>query len=383
MGLLSLFKKGKEEVNLAELSIWLAKHEPNLTDDFAGIKCSLIELNENARRLGLVDIDAQKVEPRLKALVKDHRKAYISAINGLVSSIVIPSTYNAKEMYSFIAHLEESLLQFSKKTLKNYHVLKSLIGRELEDIKCSLTNLSRAGLELKKKIKRIEVLEGIHSRLREIDAILNLKNSLAELSNQRAELEERKEKINKDIAGLKAGSMFKEYEQLKLEREKIEKELYDLESEVKNAIAALSRPLKKFAKTNPESASIICCYLEEPVPALIRDERNDISGILERLEAGGSAAGIIKAFNPPLLRTRHNELAFALKKIGANLNSNQFEIKLNSFLNNLRQINNAIAQNSEKMQRIESASMHQAVKNLEDDIKKLGKEVKIKIEGDK
>ncbi|MBI5871671.1 hypothetical protein HZB88_01145 [archaeon] len=379
MTLFSIFKtRKKQKLSLIELDTWLAKNiEINLADEFAIIKKSIMLLRASIENLNKFNIDSQKTSEKLKTIVQDHRTAYISALKSFLNKIELPETFGAERVLQFALSLDVSLSEFNKKTIKNYHALKSIIGKETEDMLLSLRALSKTAALLKEQAKKLEILEHIHADIKEINCIREAKDSVKKLEEENRFVLEKEKSLNSEIESLKKSSLFKEYETLKIKREALQEKLKEIESKIRNTVSALSRPLKKLAKELPSHSSLIAMYLEEPVKALHEDKSLELHSILSKLEIKGTAQGLLDSFNPENIQKEYKEAIHNLSQTDKALKENKFEEELQNLLGKLKEIITQINANNAKIQKVCSATTDELTKRIEQNLKRLGKEIQI------
>ena len=139
------------EVEFSNLSEWLWKYaEDEINQDITEYGLLLKELKEKAKELDKLDVEDEKIEVKLKELVRGNKPAYTNSLRILMSNMETPKSISYKTLNEFCDRVDSSLNEFSKRTVRNYAILKTIIGKELVDIVDILKQLESIELKVKK-----------------------------------------------------------------------------------------------------------------------------------------------------------------------------------------------------------------------------------------
>lgn len=394
-----LFKEEEavEEIEFPELGKWLvAKMDLGLITDFAELKKILADMEKDIQVLESVSVSEAKVEQKLKELVIGNKRAYAISLRSFINSILTPEKLDHKSIMGFCTGLESALAEFSQKTIRNYYIMKNLIGKELEAIALDLKKLEVLTRGMKKKIseKNLELLEQVHHKLSEIYKYLGetekRNKELSELEQGRAGLLEKEAKLKKEIDGLKEGPLFAAFTEAKGRKESLEQRELNLKNELIGLFAILSRPLRKLAKLKPDK--LIEKYIEDPHAALLHDIELKIDDILAELQKHVKAKKIEEKGEEKLInivkgadREYFSRVKLELKNISSELKKceeaiaeNKFEEERDRLLKRLNSVEREMGEADARIDAIKSQKVDEDIKTIDDDIKKLGFGVKIK-----
>ena len=129
----------KETVEFFELEKYLAeKAWKGISSDIEKLQKIRELIANNLEKLQNKDIDAEKVQDRAKDVIKGNRNAFVIMLRKFVESIEPPKDLSVKAINQFCKTFEAELADFNEKTVRNYFIMKALIGEELEAINKNL-----------------------------------------------------------------------------------------------------------------------------------------------------------------------------------------------------------------------------------------------------
>jgi len=390
-----LFKgEEKEKIDFFELTKWLLpKLDMGFQEDFQKIKELSSSLAKALESLEAIDIKSMQVEEKLKGFVLGNRKAYVLSLNTFRRLLEQPEKLDSNSIKNYCNELQEEMTLFSKKTTKNFYIMQNLIGKELEEIRKQLNELTKIIQEMSDKTKKLKLIEEILSRLKEIYNYIDEKetreSSLVNSEKERDSLLQKEKELKDKIESFKKGKVFLELTQLKQKRSELENELYILKNNFNTNFASISRPLRKLAKIYMDK--LLEKYLDLPFETLFKDENLEIVNLLESLKKEMDAEKIIEKNQDKLLsslnemdkeyfeniknnfKTKEQELIDCNKKI----ESNTFEKELLEFISDLKKIESKLAEANEKIEKFKEKAITQDIEKIEQDLKKLGFNIRV------
>ena len=140
------------EIEFYNLSEWLWKYvEGEVSRDITEYSLLLKSLKEKTETLAKLNVEDAEVEKKLKELVRGNKPAYTNSLKILTQNIESPKSLSYQELKNFCEKTELALNEFNKRTIRNYAILKTIIGKELEEIVQILKQLEFIELKLKKE----------------------------------------------------------------------------------------------------------------------------------------------------------------------------------------------------------------------------------------
>lgn len=390
-------KEVKEEVDFFELGKWLApKMEMGITSDFAEMRKIMEDLKGELRVLEGVDVAGMKVEDKLKEFVKGNRKSYLIAMRSFLAQVRQPEKFDHNSLLGFCNGFEKELESLSKKTVKNYYIMKNLIGAELEAVAKGMKKLDLLVKEMKQKITtgKLELMEDVQHKLSEIYLYISeeekRRKGLDELEKERGRLQEKENELRQELESFRTGSQFREFTELKNKSANLAQKQLDVSNELRSRFSVISRPLRKLEKSKP--SRIVENYIENPVDALMEDSHFSIVSQLGQLtedikegrikeKAGEKILKVLRSMGKEYFRKSREEikeLGEKLRKCNEQIEKVEFESKRDKLVEHLNRLEKELGETGSKIESVKSKRIGQDIDDIEDDLKKLGFKVVIK-----
>jgi len=311
-----------------------------------------------------------------------------------IERAVIPKKFDHRSVSEFCKKFEDELSAFNKKTLKNYYIIKNLIGAEIEAIVRNLKKLDILVSNIQKKIPNLELLEKLLEKLDEVYAYIGEKEertkNLQELEKKRSELISMETKLRKDIEALKNSAMFAELTRLQSRKEELERQREKLKDDILIRFASLTRVLKKMHKIKPNS--LIEDYINNPFDALMHDSGLHIIPVLSSLREMIEEGKIEERDKEKVLKEieyidrkflyetkeKAKDNLKEIKSMEAKIKENRFDAELNALLEQLDKVERETAEIDEKIEKARSRRIKEDIEFIEESVKKLGFKVVIK-----
>ncbi|HII15096.1 MAG TPA: hypothetical protein HA362_02180 [Nanoarchaeota archaeon] len=283
----SLFeaREEKAKVDFFELEKFIAERMwKDARQDAEALNNARQKLEEGLEKLQQKSIDDAKVQERIKDVVKGNRNAFAITLRILLQQTAPPASYSTKSVIEFCRRFNEAMEDFNKKTIRNYFIMKNLIGEELEEIRKGLKETETIARRMQKNAEKGEMalLEDIQKRLADIYRHLEEKEereSRLELLEKKAkDLLEKEKEATEAIEKLKDSPEFTELAKDKAGLQEAMKELEAVKNRLRSEFSEVSRPLKKFEKAYP--SRMISEYVEGPVEAIRKDDALKMAGLL-------------------------------------------------------------------------------------------------------
>lgn len=390
---------GKKEVivNFSDLPEWLVSNiEISFDTELNNIKGSFVSFDTAIKNLNELDITSiPNVDIRLANRLKGNKKAYVHALQIFYNQLEIPIAFDSNSLKKYYKAFQESASAFNKKTIKNYHILKTVVGQELEDVIVSIKRISNSVSKLEKARTdyNLEALEGIHSRIQEINDTLlannNVASRLQHAHKERGVLIQEEANLLKDVEKLRNCKEYKHFDQLKLDMDATVKERADLRSELLGKIIPLERAFKKYSKISTKNKSIDK-FLKEKEAFVLKDSKSAESLIFDLEQAINKHSIDIKDPKKILIsiKTLKEFLKVYVKKITdlkkkidliqKKIATNQYEKKLQEYLTSINKVTKKLTKLLDEENNLEKRDLKNDVLYIEKTLKKMGYSIVIK-----
>lgn len=281
-------KEEIKELKLEEIEGWVSSvHKTTINEDFEKIKDIIKCVSEKLDELEKVDIDKRKVELKLRAMTYGNKVAYINQTNSFLSWISPPEISSTK-ILEFCESFERKIESYNKRTIRNFFVMKNLIGEELDNIAISIKELDSTVKSIKSKVEAEQLVEyeALIANARKILKIAKEEkegtNAIQRLGKEKEETQLAYENILKRAKELEESEKTLALKQLKAQKDNLHTLLLFKINELVNIFSPIQKAMKKMVKL--EDSGSIAGYAEEPCKALINDEELKIAKILEELK---------------------------------------------------------------------------------------------------
>lgn len=229
MGLLDLFRGKKQEqkviadVRIDNLGNFINEKKSELSNKEKEILSiirrdadSLVSnLEEKINVLENIDLNKKKVDERVKLIVKENLFYFTSNLKKLIINI---RSLEADDLTKFIEELNKKFFDFEKKSLINYEKATFIIGKELGDIKESISvffrEMNKNLSENKDFFDNLKVINISEAKLKEVnefnDKKKEIRNNIEKDNNEISELKKENEMFEKSIDKIKKSDTYKE-----------------------------------------------------------------------------------------------------------------------------------------------------------------------------
>lgn len=384
------------EIEFYNLSEWIGKHiEKEVGYEVAEHAVLLKRLEEKSKALDKLSVDEQNVEKKLKDLVKGNKPAYVNGLRILTQKIKTPKTLAYNDIEDFCKRTEEGLNEFNKKTVRNYSILKMIIGKELAEIIELLKQIEALETKLKSKFlisSKLKTSEDLIKRLKELYsyelAAETRKGELNKLQNKEVEIAAALEIVNKKLAELRASHTFREYEQLNIRISELAGEELRLKGTLSAMFSELARPLRKMDKESRLANN----YIENAYDSLMKDSKLEIINLLDELKKK-IETGKIEVKNKKKLaddihldmaelkkyREKANSIAFESGLVFEKLKANRLEAEEKNLTENFQRLENELSETVAQIDTYKDKGRNINMEYLANDIEKLvGRKVTIR-----
>jgi hypothetical protein len=260
------------------------------TDSFYNTLAPLLEeLEEHILLLKEVDISKRKVDERTRNITQIGRKQYIEALETLIENL-----RERKEQPTL--HILKEMERFSKQELRAEFKASQIIGKEIENIKKTLTTIKRA---MNNFLENTEKLLEKNKEISNIDSILIELNEKEKNKNKVIQEIENLEKENKSllkesnengtkIETLKKSPKFLESKKKSESLRELEKILSEIKNQLKNYLN--EKTFAKYIHIEKDflKKKFITKYSLNPLESVLKDKGLEIipflKTILEKVE---------------------------------------------------------------------------------------------------
>ena len=267
----------KESLRLSEIPGWMAKKraDENLQEKRVLVQVKQIiseliqELKEKSKPLNEIDISKRKEDNRLKEVVTDNLKKYKEYIEQLIKKLELLTQKEHNQLSQFIEDINKILEDFQKRSKSSYERATILIGKELGNIKETLSSffrdLNRIISENENIIINLKVLESIEKKLQELneneEETKIISENLEGLEKKRKDLDKKNKQIEEEIEDKKKSKEYTDEKLKKLEAIAKKKEIEKTTLKLKSFIDF--KLLEKIHHTNPKKMNLIKSYEED------------------------------------------------------------------------------------------------------------------------
>lgn len=383
----------KETVDFFELEKRIADEGwKEIKQDIEKLQNIREAISKNIEALQAKDIDSEKVQDKAKDVIKGNRNAFVIMLRKLAESIDNPEL-NAKGISVFCKRLEEEMADFHAKTARNYFIMKTLIGEELEAIKQNLKEAEAISMRLKKAVEtgKLAAIEDLQQSLRDIYQHIESKGK-HEKEMQRIEKEtgillSKEKEVTGKINAMKEGKGFAELEKLKARLQQKTDEEAGIKARIRNSFAELARPLRKYEKAYP--SKVLAKYLQDPVAAM--EENNDIANVLHSA-AESMLKGEIDSKNKEKdvqnleeLSSKFDELKERLmliekekEEVKGNIRNNKAEEERDKMIEELNRIEGELSDSETRLEELKKKDVKKDIEKVKEDLKKMGMNMELR-----
>ena len=394
----------KESISVDELSNWFDNKSKGIfrdldfmIDDLRNkIKEETAETKDNLAILGSASLHNPKITVREIQFMEGNRKAYILAVNSFLRGIDLDkSDYSA--LLEFCENFNFKLVQFSRSTIRPYHILKEFFANEGKSVSINIKNLESFVVELKKSIENAGIgkINNIKNEIIDLNKRIKQKESLSQRLNDkvgiRAGLIKNRESLEKELNELIKSKEYKKLQELKADKEIISTSIKEHNSKLHHAFSVMERPFRKLSRVVMEDNVLLDNYIENPVKALAEDTSLRIRALLNKLENNLNNLTLelkdkkrekvletVNGLTDEFLRefvNKHKELNDKLKNLEKEIYENEtfkmfnkLNYELSNIKDNLEKIDSEIEAEGKELEKINIEEMKN---NLERVIKEL------------
>ncbi|MDI6737520.1 MAG: hypothetical protein QME12_03305 [Nanoarchaeota archaeon] len=386
-------KEEKETVDFFELEKRIAEEGwKDIRQDIKRLQQVKEAIAKNIGALQAKDIDSEKVHDKAKDVIKGNRNAFVIMLRKLADSIDYPEL-NAKGISLFCKKLEDEMADFHAKTARNYFIMKTLIGEELEAIKQNLKEAEAISMRIRKAVEtgKLAAIEDLQKNLGDIYQHIENKGEhekeMQGIEKETETLLSKEKEITEKINAKKNGKEFIELVNLKARLQQKTGEEAGIKARIRNSFAELARPLRKYEKVSP--SKVLAKFLEDPVAAM--EGGGDIAKILHSA-AESMQKGEIDSKNTEKdvqnleeLSSKFDELKERLlliekekEEIKESIRNNKAEEERDMMIKELNRIEGELSDSETRLEMLKSKDVKKYIGKVKDDLKKLGINLELK-----
>ncbi|MBI2548570.1 hypothetical protein HYW21_04430 [Candidatus Woesearchaeota archaeon] len=300
----SLFqtKQQKEEaipdiaIHVEDLPNWfekqIQKHQEKLKEQVEPLLAQLPEkitaANEQFLLLQNAELQNKNIAQRAIDVMQGNRESYVKQYQLFLERLKLPQPERSQDIADFLVWFNAEINRVGTSTQKNYLVLQEFFAHESGKAMKSMKEISDIIQQINVVMaqSRMEKLHEINASIAELRERITIQHEFIVKMNleQEAlkEMEQKKEKIQLNVAKSKDAADYQMYENLITEREKVENTLKELESTINLQFSMVLPALKKYEYLN-ESLTL-SNYLTDPLAALYTDEEVKIVNFFPKIK---------------------------------------------------------------------------------------------------
>lgn len=297
MGLFDLFRRKKQEekpadtLSLKELELKLQNEKPSLEIQSKEIKEEIVKLLLNLItdlkiKTGIIkgiNLDNKKEHEKLKLIVQENLFFYSSCLEKLISGLQKISSN--LELEDYASNIAFALSRFEKNSGKSFEKSTILIGKELAEVKKSISDFFQNTRQIigknKESLEKLKMVNQILGMIKDVDNsqkitqeiinnIENHENKKKNLHNQKLNQEQ---KHNETSNGEEYLKFLQERESLNNERNKLDSEIFAFKEKLNLKF------LQKYCHSDEKKSLLIKAYQENFISALEADKNAELSKI--------------------------------------------------------------------------------------------------------
>jgi len=234
------------------------------------------ETKDNIRILKDAELRNPNIPQREFNFMQGNRVAYMKKAVDLVKSIIIPA--NTEEILQFHKDFQGKVDYFTSQSYKPFMIVSQFFGHEAENIAANIKKFDKIEKDLLGRYESIgipkfsKISKSIKDYARAKEIIEQIKHNLEEKEKQLEAIKTQIGDADKEIASMNKSDEYKDYHQLKQEKEKLNKKLKMHEQTFTAPFSSIQHPFKKYFKIAMKHTEWIDSYLENPVTALKSDQ---------------------------------------------------------------------------------------------------------------
>ncbi len=387
-----LFQKKEEikDISFNELSSWLVNNiEFSLDKELNEFKLAKFSLEEAISQLNKAK--TKDNAKRIENAVKTNKKTYITALKSFLNKVDEPKKLDYESLTTYIKEFDEKLKNLNKRTIRNYHIIKTIIGEELEEIRKALQHLDSSVKKIKETIEKYKLkeIEEIHLKVKEInDNIIKNKEvdkTHHKLNKEKKLLDQKEKSISKKIEELKISSEFKKYELLKYENKKILENINNINSELLSKYTPLEHSLRKLLKDDQKTLESLkdqkfIAKNPEKLKQILKQLKESIDSkkiVLKNPEKTNKQITALREYSD-VYKEKTKELSENLTNNQKTMKENKFEEELEEITKELKEVELKIIKTTNDLDNTKKENIEEAVIIIEKNLKKIGHPIKIK-----
>jgi hypothetical protein len=295
MGFFDIFKKKeiKEEqkqINLDEIDQWF---DSLSSEVFKNVNLKLDEirkqidyeknsLRDYIRILKEAKLLNAKIPERAIHLMEGNRSIYIRRLNVLLDQINLPK----EDISIFYDSFEDYLNDFSKNTLRNYHILMEFFRDYVINISSSIKKLDSLIKEAKKLVddSGLEKTAQIKNKIRDVKNKIIYKNELnAKKKSSETIIKDKEKNIldsENNLKKLEDGDEYKNYLNLVAKEPLLNNQIKNMEQEF---LSSVKFALKRYERLSLED-KLIRKYVDDSIKALLEDNELKIVSVIKNMK---------------------------------------------------------------------------------------------------
>ena len=234
------------------------------------------ETKENIRLLKDAELRNPNIPQREFNFMQGNRVAYMKKAVDLVKSIILPD--KTEDILQFHKDFQGKVDYFTSQSYKPFMIVSQFFSNEAENIAANINKFDKAEKDLLGKYESIgipkfsKISKSIKDHARAKEIIEQIKHNLEEKEKQLEAIKAQIGDADKEIELMNKSAEYKDYHQLKQEKEKLNKKLKMHEQTFTAPFSSIQHPFKKYFKIAMKHTEWIDSYLENPVTALKSDQ---------------------------------------------------------------------------------------------------------------
>ncbi|MBT3985462.1 hypothetical protein HOD38_05320 [archaeon] len=387
-----LFQKKEEikDISFNELSSWLVNNiEFSLDKELNEFKLAKFSLEEAMSQLSKAK--TKDNAKRIENAVKTNKKTYITALKSFLNKIDEPKKLDYESLTNYTKEFDDKLKNLNKRTIRNYHIIKTLVGQELEEIRKALQHLDSSVKKISETLEKhnLKEIEEIHLKIKEINDNVIKNKEVDEkhhkLNKEKETLDQKEKSINQKIETLRTSPEFKKYELLKYKNKEILENITNLNSELLSKYTPLEHSLRKLLKDDQKTLESLkdqkfIAKNPEKLKQILKQLKENIDSkeiILKNPEKTNKQITALIEYSD-VYKEKTKELSENLSSNQKTMKENKFEEKLEEVTKELKEIELKIIKTTGELDNTKKENIKEAVIIIEKNLKKLGHPIKIK-----
>ncbi|MFH1289943.1 MAG: hypothetical protein ABIH92_00895 [Nanoarchaeota archaeon] len=288
-------EKEAQEISLENLSSWFdsklkkenEKVSLELEDLRNKINTETEKLRENLSKLEKAEPRNKDIPERMKQIMEGNRNTHSQKVKTLLNEINLPE--DSEKIKPFADSFDTIMDRFSKDIAKSHTVMAEFFAKEAADVSRNVKSIDKFVKGAKDKIEnsKIEEIRRLKISARDVQERVKRKETGEEIKTGKEKIKEKerlvKEKEDRMNKINKSGE-FKEHNQLKSQKESLEKQVKELEFSLTHSFSEIDAGLKRYSNLNKDD-TLAKEILDNALNAILTNKELRVAELTNKIQS--------------------------------------------------------------------------------------------------